>query len=89
LAKRNVELKYGDKKVELHLEDRNMISVLSGNQGKPLKNPSAKLEKLLLKPINSPSLEQFIKEKRAHRILVIVNDVTRPTPYHIFLPSKL
>jgi lactate racemase len=89
LAKRNVELKYGDKKVELHLEDRNMISILSGNQSKPLKNPSAKLEKLLTNPIHSPSLEQLLKDQRAQNILVIVNDVTRPTPYHILLPLLL
>ncbi len=85
----NIKLKYGDKKVELQLEDKNIIGVLSGNKVEVLENPSAKLEKLLDKPMNSPSLEQLIKEKKAKKILIIVNDVTRPTPYHILLPPLL
>ena len=89
MKRSNIQLKYGNKKVELNLEDKNIIGVLSGNQSKPLKNPIAKVENLLDKPIHSPSLEQLIKEKRAQTILIIVNDVTRPTPYHVLLPPLL
>ena len=89
MEKSSINLKYGDEKVELHLENKNIIDILSGNRTETLKNPSVKLEKLLDKPINSPSLEQLIKEKNAKKILIIVNDVTRPTPYHILLPPLL
>jgi len=85
----NIELKYGDRKVVLQLEDKNIMGILSATKTEALKNPSEKLEELLDKPINCLPLEQLIQEKRAHKILIIVNDVTRPTPYHILLPPLL
>jgi nickel-dependent lactate racemase len=34
-------------------------------------------------------LKELIFQKRAKNILIIVNDITRPTPYNIILPSLL
>lgn len=84
-----MELKYGDKKIIFQLEENNLLGILTGNKAKTLKDPLAKIEKLLNSPIQSSSLEQLIKNKKTQNILIIVNDVTRPTPYHILLPPLL
>jgi len=48
------------------------------------------LSKNLLKnPIGSHSLRELIQQKGAEKILIIVNDITRPTPYKIILPPLL
>ena len=84
-----MSLKYGDKRINFYLEDKNIISILSVNQKVPLKSPLEKLGKLLENPINSPPLERLIKDKKAEKILIIVNDITRLTPYNILLPPLL
>lgn len=85
----NIELKYGDTRINFYLENKNIINILTANQEIPLKEPSIKLENLLENPINSPPLTQLIKDKKAKKILIIVNDITRPTPYNILLPPLL
>lgn len=39
--------------------------------------------------IGSPSLRELIQQKGAEKILIIVNDITRPTPYKVILPPLL
>jgi nickel-dependent lactate racemase len=85
----NITLKYGDTEIEFNIDENNIISTLLTNRIEPLKEPSNRLEQLLEKPINSPSLEQLIQKKKAQKILIIVNDVTRPTPYEVLLPPLL
>ena len=84
-----VSLKYGNKSINFHLEDKNIIGILTAKRAISLKEPIKKLEKLLENPINSLPLEQLIKDKEAKKILIIVNDITRPTPYNILLPTLL
>jgi nickel-dependent lactate racemase len=85
----SVKLKYGDKSINFHLKSKNIIAILIANQAISLKEPFKKLENLLENPINSFSLEQLIEDKKAKKILIIVNDITRPTPYNILLPPLL
>jgi nickel-dependent lactate racemase len=85
----SIELKYGDKRINFYLEDKNIIGILTAKRAVPLKKPIKKLEKLLENPINNPPLECLIKDKKAEKILIIVNDITRPTPYNILLPPLL
>ena len=89
IAKRELKLKYGNKKIILQLADKNIAGILSASQTMPLDNPTSTLEGLLEKPLNTDSLDQLIKIKKAKKILIIVNDITRPTPYSIMLPPLL
>ena len=89
ISNRKLKLKYGNNKLELHLPNQNITAVLSASKTIPLKNPASKLDELLEKPINTNSLGQLIKIKKPKKVLIIVNDVTRPTPYNIILPPLL
>jgi nickel-dependent lactate racemase len=84
-----MKLKYGKKKVQLHLPGKNILQVLNLKEQEVLSNPEEKLKYLLKNPIGSPSLKELIFQKKAQKILIIVNDITRPTPYKIILPPLL
>jgi len=86
---REFNLKYGNKKIIVKLPDKNIAAVLSASKIVALENPTSKLNELLKKPINTDSLDRLIKTKKAKKLLIVVNDVTRPTPYNIILPPLL
>lgn len=84
-----MELKYGKKEIRLPIEDKNIIKILNLEKQEVLLNPENKLRELLKNPIGGPSLKDLIIQKKASKILIIVNDITRPTPYEIILPPLL
>jgi len=84
-----MKLKYGKKEVQLPIEDKNIIKILNLEKQKVLLNPENSLKELFKNPVNSPSLRDLIIQKKASKILIIVNDITRPTPYEIILPPLL
>jgi nickel-dependent lactate racemase len=84
-----MKLKYGNKEVRLPIEDKNIIKILNLEKQEVLLNPENKLRELLKNPIGCPSLRESIFQKKASKILIIVNDITRPTPYEIILPPLL
>ncbi len=83
------KLKYGNEKIEFKLDQENVIDVLAGNKVEPLQDPLEELKKLLENPIGSLSLQKEIESKKAEKVLIVVNDITRPTPYDIILPPLL
>jgi len=84
-----MKLKYGKEEIRLSIEDKNIIKMLNLKKQKVLLNPENKLRELLKNPIGCPSLKELIFQKKASKILIIVNDITRPTPYEIILPPLL
>lgn len=87
--KETIELKYGGGKIIFSLEQSCFIQVLSLNENKTLNDPEKNVLRLLDQPTSGPSLNQLIVEKRARKVLIIVNDITRPTPYQVILPPLL
>lgn len=84
-----MKLKYGKKEVLLPIQDKNIMKILYLKKHKAILNPENRLKNLLKNPIGSPSLKDLIIQKKAKKILIIVNDITRPTPYEIILPPLL
>ena len=84
-----MKLKYGKEEIRLPIEDKNIIKILSLKKQKTLLNPENKFRELLKNPIGYPSLGELIFQKKASKILIIVNDITRPTPYEVILPPLL
>ena len=84
-----MKLKYGKEEIRLPIKDENIIKILNLKKQKALLNPENSLKELFKNPINSPSLRDLIIQKKAKKVLIIVNDITRPTPYEIILPPIL
>ena len=83
-----MRLSYGKKTIKLPLLEKN-IRILSSEEQEILLYPEDKLKNLLKNPIGCSSLRNLIIQKEAQNILIIVNDITRPTPYKIILPPLL
>ena len=84
-----MKLRYGKEKIQLSLPDKNILKVLNSKEQEVLLSPKDKLKDLLKNPIGCSSLRDLIIQKEAQNILVIVNDITRPTPYEVILPPLL
>jgi len=84
-----MKLKYGNKEVRLPIQDENIIKILNLEKQEVLLNPENGLKELFKNPIGCPSLRELIFRKKASKILIIVNDITRPTPYEVILPTLL
>ena len=84
-----MKLKYGKEEIQLPIEDENIIKILSLEKQEVLLNPENELRELLENPIGCSSLRELIFQKKANKILIIVNDITRPTPYEVILPPLL
>ena len=84
-----MKLKYGKEEVQLPIPDKNKLKILNSKKQDILLNPKDKLRNLLKNPIGCPSLKDLIIQKKAKKILIVVNDITRPTPYEVILPPLL
>jgi nickel-dependent lactate racemase len=84
-----MKLKYGKKSVKLPLPERNILKILNSKEQEVLLNPEDKLSDLLKNPMGNLSLKKLIQQKGAKKILIIVNDITRLTPYKMILPPLL
>ncbi|UCG44166.1 MAG: nickel-dependent lactate racemase [candidate division WOR-3 bacterium] len=67
-----IELPYGDTAQLLDVPDRNLIAVLYPNDQSPVQDPEAELDRA------ASAAADFAAD--AGRVLVLVNDYTRPTP---------
>ena len=84
-----MKLKYGKEEIRLPIEDKNVIKILNLKKHKVILYPENRLKNLLKNPMGCPSLKELIFQKKTQKILIIVNDITRPTPYEVILPSLL
>jgi len=84
-----MKLEYGKNEIRLPIEDKNIIKILNLKKHKVILYPENRLKNLLKNPIGCPSLGELIFQKKASKILIIVNDITRPTPYEVILPPLL
>ena len=84
-----IELAYGHGHLKLQLEDKNLAGILEPHHIESVGGGIEMVEASLAHPINSPSLTSIIKNKGAHNAVIVVNDITRPTPYELILPPLL
>ncbi|GHV53689.1 hypothetical protein FACS1894206_04860 [Deltaproteobacteria bacterium] len=54
-----------------------------------LANPAQAALDAVDNPTGTPSLTAMLREKKPEKIVVVVNDVTRPTPYAVLFPPLL
>lgn len=84
-----MKLKLGKGYDALHIEDKNVLQIIEGNDVKGTDDPIGMVRDALQNPVATPKLSEIIKEKNAKTVAIIVNDITRPTPYNYMLPPLL
>ena len=81
--------KYGQANLDFEIADKNLLGTLTP----PLVGPGGDNQELvsqaLLHPAGSSRLGEIIHRKAAANAVIVVNDITRPTPYRDILPPLL
>ena len=84
-----MELKYGRSELSFSIDEKKVNKILKAEEKPGLEEPLAAAYEAVKNPIGSDSLLDLLKEKKPEDIVIIVNDVTRPTPYSIMLTPIL
>jgi len=80
------DLKFGSGTIPLDLEDRRILKVVMPGERAPLADASSAVRKVLASPEGSLPLLDMLKSAKPQRLVIVVNDITRPTPYSVFMP---
>jgi len=84
-----MEIKYGKEIIEFDISEDRVLKVLKAAEKPELENPLKAVEDSLKDPIASRALLELLNEKEINSLVIIVNDVTRFTPYNYILPPLL
>lgn len=83
------DMKFGGGALPLDVEDSKILSVMLPNPKPPLENAIEEVRKCLASPEGTPPLATMLRELTPKKLVIIVNDITRPTPYSILLPPLM
>lgn len=85
-----LRLKFGRDHIDLDLSTLNIFpTILTGKHPPALEHRSAAVAEAMAHPIGSGTLSQEIARRSAQEAVIVVNDITRPTPNHLMLPPIL
>ena len=84
-----MKLKYGRKKLEFNIESSRVLDILKANEKEGLTDPMSAVEDSLKDSIGSAPLAELLRNQEINDLVIIVNDVTRFTPYNYMLPPLL
>lgn len=82
-------LQYGKTTIPISILDRNLAGVIRAEDVPGLADPQGAIMAALANPIGTPSLREMASGHKGDKVVIIVNDVTRPTPYEHMLPPLL
>lgn len=83
----NLGFQYGQEILNLNLPDD---SIVYESKYKPsLKGATELLRESLESPVASTNLPELLQGRRPGKVVIVVSDITRPIPYHEFIPELL
>lgn len=83
------ELAYGKGSVSFTLPEGVTPTVVVPNDKPGLADPLAAAKAAVAEPMGTPPLARMLRDKAPKSVVVVVNDITRPTPYTVMLPPLL
>lgn len=78
---------YGSDTVSFDVPDKNFCELLEPHEPEFENNPESVIEDALNNPIGTPPLEEIVKGKKT--VSIICDDMSRPTPVYLILPSVI
>ncbi len=84
-----IDLAYGKGIKTLDIPDENVAAIIYPDDPSGLDDPAGEVERSLVNPIGSPTLREIVSRHKSPKVVIIVNDVTRPVPYKWILPSLM
>ena len=83
------DLCYGKSTVSFELDDSKLLQVVVPPEASGRVCTKKDVEEMLDDPIGTGPLLEILQKKKPGKVVVIVNDITRPTPYDLLLPPLL
>ncbi|MDR2504162.1 MAG: nickel-dependent lactate racemase [Deltaproteobacteria bacterium] len=83
------ELAYGKSRLSFDLPAGVAPTIIRPGDKKGLSDPLGETRRVLAAPTGCPPLLELLKTKKPGKIVVVVNDITRPTPYSVMFPPLL
>lgn len=80
---------YGNKHQPLELDPAYLLAVLEPRRLPAAIDGKDLVERALAQPLGSARLGDISRQKSARNAVIVVNDITRPTPYETMLPPLL
>ncbi|PUU94454.1 MULTISPECIES: nickel-dependent lactate racemase [Halanaerobium] len=84
-----MKLKYGRDNLEFEIESSRVLDILKANEKEGLADPMSAVENSLKDSIGSAPLAELLQLREINELVIIVNDITRFTPYNYMLPPLL
>lgn len=84
-----LELCYGKEYIKARISRDNVAGILLPHESPGLEDPAAAVKTAMANPIGTAPLREIALEKKPERVVIVVNDYTRPTPYEYMLPPLL
>lgn len=82
-------MSYGCGRLPFKLDSSKVIEVLEPQEIEALLDPVEAVKFSIAHPIGTLPLSDLLRKKNPEKVVIIVNDITRPTPYETFLPPLL
>lgn len=82
-----LELPYGRETVTFTIPRRSLLAVVEPGDEPALANPAEAMHQALRHPIDRPPLREMVRP--GQKVLILVDDNTRPTPVYQILPALL
>ncbi len=82
-----IALPYGDTSLSFRLSRRNLLGVMAPAEVPAAADPAAIVRQAMREPVGRPPLREMVQP--GQHIVIIVDDMTRPTPQHVLLPPLL
>ncbi len=83
------ELAYGKGKLAFSFPEGVTPTVIVPNDKPGLADPLGAAREAVKNPAGTPALVAMLRERAPKRVVIVVNDVTRPTPYNVMFPPLL
>ncbi|KYH36885.1 MAG: hypothetical protein AYL28_005780 [Candidatus Bathyarchaeota archaeon B23] len=78
---------YGEREVSFEIPEGNLAWIIDRGSKKPYEDVSSRLREALRRPTASRPLRELASNAR--RVVILVDDYTRPTPQRVLLPTIL
>jgi len=85
----SIKLNCGRRSLTLDLAMLRDPAIVAGHPADAVADPRSAVLEAMSQPAGCMSLGDEVRYRRAHKAMIIVNDIARPTPYDIMLPSVL
>lgn len=84
-----MQMKYGKSEIAFDVDQNRIIKTLEPNERPGISDPLNSVKEALKNPVGTRPLADLVSAKKPKNVVIVVNDITRPTPYESLLPPLL